>query len=498
MKTYPDIASARAALVRQGPAEWLLPIAGRKPVILIANDAIMAGFDDGVFEQAVNTAEAPGIDQLIVQSDAHVGYGAPVGSVLVSKGYIYPGIVGPDICCSVSYLQTDLPDDAITDKRLRRAIMDAICARIPTGAGSRQAPKGFKIHPGELIAAACYGASAFVVEWLSTLGIPVDWIERLELAHYGEHGALNDRMLHLLATNPRIEAKLLQVNSLGGGNHFLSGQAVSVTPGMEDLAAYFGVISGAVGFLTHCGSRGFGFQLAASHFKSLEHHFARWGIPLPGGERELVHAPIGSPEADAYLLDMYLGANFAVINHLLINRSILDAVQEVVPGTKGHLVYHVSHNILREEAVGSSLAWVGRKGATRAFPAGHHGLKGTRFADTGHPVLLPGNPEAGSYIMVGQAAAEKTAYSINHGGGRALGRKAAKRALNQADVDASMLAHDIMYNGRSYPLDEAPAAYKDFTAVIDSVESAGLAKKVAKLTERFVIKDNDQSAEGAA
>ena len=266
----------------------------------------------------------------------------------------------------------------------------------------------------------------------------------------------------------------------------------------DELANQWGIKVGHVGFLTHCGSRGFGFQLAALHFKGLEARFRAWGIPLPGGEKELVYAPVDSPEGRAYLLDMWLGANFATVNHLLINTYLLEAIQEVIPGAKGDLVYHVSHNIGREEAVGGHLRWVFRKGATRAFPAGHHELLGTPYADTGHPILLPGNPEAGSYIMVGRPDAIKTAYSINHGAGRAMGRNAAKRTLNQKTVDDGMLAADILYNGRNYPIDEAPAAYKDFNQVIGSVEEAGLARTVAHLQARFVLKDSDQSAEGSA
>jgi tRNA-splicing ligase RtcB len=498
MKTYANVLEAKAALVRRGEAEWILPVNGKKPVKFIANEVILNSFDDGVFEQAVNTAEAPGIDQLIVGPDAHKGYGMPVGSILVSDSHLYPGVVGPDICCSMSFLQTDLPDDAITDKKIRRALIDAICARIPTGAGSRQAPKAKKFDVATTIwdAASC-GANT-EMDFYRELNIPTEWASRCEVPIYGKTFELYDRLKSLIQSNPRLLEKLSQIGSYGGGNHFGEAQAVTVAPGMEPLAEHFGIKSGKVGFLSHCGSRGFGFQLAASHFKGLEKRFHDWGIPLPGNEKELIHAPKNSEEGLNYLLDMYLGANFAVVNHLLINKYVLDAFQEVFPGVKGNLVYHVSHNILREEVVEDSLKWVGRKGATRAFPAGHHALKGTIYADTGHPILLPGNPEAGSYIMVGTKEAEKTAYSINHGAGRAMGRNQAKRELNQKIVDDKMLAADIMYNGRSYPLDESPDAYKNFNEVIKSVESAGLAKTVAKLTARFVIKDNDQSAEGAA
>jgi tRNA-splicing ligase RtcB (3'-phosphate/5'-hydroxy nucleic acid ligase) len=158
-----------------------------------------------------------------------------------------------------------------------------------------------------------------------------------------------------------------------------------------------------VAFLSHCGSRGFGNILAQRQFKALEGFFQQWGLPFPAGDKQLVYAPLGTPEADAYLDDMALGANFATVNHLLINALVLEAFQEVLPGTTGQLVYFISHNIARQEVVDNRSAWVHRKGATRAFPGGHHALADTPFADTGHPILLPGIPRDGSVVMVAQA-----------------------------------------------------------------------------------------------
>jgi tRNA-splicing ligase RtcB len=139
--------------------------------------------------------------------------------------------------------------------------------------------------------------------------------------------------------------------------------------------------------------------------------------------------------------------------------------------------------------VNDQLAWVHRKGATRAFPGGHHALKDTPFAATGHPILLPGNPRDGSVVMVAKPEAVKSCFSVNHGAGRCMGRKAAARNLNQQEVNADFETHDILYNARQYPIDEAPNAYKDFKEVLHSVESAGLAQQVCKLKARFVIKD---------
>jgi tRNA-splicing ligase RtcB len=190
---------------------------------------------------------------------------------------------------------------------------------------------------------------------------------------------------------------------------------------------------------------------------------------------------------------MSLGCNFATVNHMLINALVLEAFQEVIPGTQGHLVYFISHNIARRELLDGKMVWVHRKGATRAFPGGHPGLKGTCFEQTGHPILLPGNPQAGSAVMVAEAGARTSCFSVNHGAGRAKGRKAAIREFDQKSIDQSFVDCDILTNCRQYPKDEAPAAYKDFNEVLRSVTGAGLASEVARLKARFVIKDADKA-----
>lgn len=491
-------------LVERDEALAWLPVGAGKPVTVVGTAAIRATFGEQCLRQAVASRLAPGVEDLVLNPDAHVGYGAPIGCVMTSGSHIYPGPVGVDIKCSMSLLQLDIPADAIEDRRTRRALIDAIVKRTPTGAGSRKAPKGR--HGAALKAgqrAALEGASEAVCE---ALGIPAHWARRCEdSAHVGHDGtadALALRMGQLEAAGKltRLADKYGQLGSYGGGNHFGECEVVEVddSPAARAAAAAFGLRDGQVAFLSHCGSRGFGYQLAKEQFKTLQGKFDRWQIPFPGGDRELVYAPLGTPEADAYLDDMALGANFATVNHLLINALVLEACQEVLPGCGGDLVYFISHNIARQEVVDGRLRWVHRKGATRAFPAGHVGLKGTPFEATGHPILLPGNPKDGSAVMVAQPGAAVSNYSVNHGAGRIMGRKAAARALDQGEVNAQLDAHDILTNCRDYPVDEAPAAYKDFGEVLRSVEAAGLASSVARLRARFVIKDADKSSGGAA
>ncbi len=486
-------------IVETGEATAMLPAPGNKgkPITVIGTKKIRDGFDATCIQQALNARSGPGVSDLVLNPDAHAGYGAPVGCVLVSPTHIYPGPVGVDIKCSMSLLQLDLPADAVKDKPVRRALIDAILERTPTGAGQgqRSAKKSRPVDEALGKRAAIFGAAPNVC---SALGIPPEWAQVCEDAQHGGHDdsfdALGNRLDRILASGliRNFGDKVRQLGSYGGGNHFGECEVVKIGDNerARTAAEVFGLRDGSVAFLSHCGSRGFGNILAQGQFRALQEKFQNWNIPLPGEDRELVYAPLGTPEADNYIDDMSLGANFATVNHMLINALVLEAFQEVIPGTTGRLVYFISHNIARQEIVANQKCWVHRKGATRAFPAGHHALKGTRYENTGHPILLPGNPTAGSVVMVADPGAEKSCYSVNHGAGRCKGRKAAIRELDQKTVDQEFSDSDILSNCRQYPKDEAPAAYKDFEEVLKSVTSAGLASPVATLKARFVIKDS--------
>jgi len=489
-------------LIPTGEATAMLPVAGgkSKPITVIGTEAIRRTFDDACLQQAINSRLAPGVVELVLNPDAHIGYGAPIGCVMASPSHIYPGPVGVDIKCSMSLLQLDLPAGAINDRQTRRAIIDAIGQRVPTGAGrgQRSVSKSRPVSEPLGRRIAVEGASSAVCE---SLGIPPRWALRCEdSAHFGHddtRDALAARLDWLVHSGafPNFAEKMRQLGSYGGGNHF--GEAEIVHVGDDKRAQFcakvFGLQDGHVAFLSHCGSRGFGHDLAMGQFRTLQGKFNAWGIPFPGSDKELCYAPLGTPEANAYLDDMAMGANFATVNHMLINALVLEAFAEVCPGVKGELVYFISHNIARKEIVNNQPMWVMRKGATRAFPAEHHSLKDTPFQHTGHPILLPGDPQRGSAVMVALPTADLSLYSVNHGAGRMLGRKHAMRTLDQAAINRSFDERDILTNCRNYPMDEAPAAYKDFDEVLRSVKLAGLASEVARLQARFVIKDASEA-----
>ena len=494
-----------------GEAEAFLPLPDNngKPIRVFGTEAIRATFDDQTLQQALNSRSCPGVTEVVINPDAHVGYGAPIGCVMASPTHIYPGPVGVDIKCSMSLLQFHLPEAELIDKKVRRALINAIVERTPTGPGrgARSVKKSRNILAELGVKAVTEGASDDVLRRArhpATSG-RCACEDRAHTAHDGMrvHG------LHVIVSNYLRARKRVWANFEGQGPANSAATAAATTSAnakwcdLSDQATLHRSVAETFGLRARPRRIPQPLWLARPRSTTWRQgqfrdacRIAVRAVGHPAARRaisELVYAPLGTPEANAYIDDMSLGANFATVNHLLINALVLEAFQEVLPGVTGDLVYFISHNIARQEIVDNRESWVHRKGATRAFPAGHHALKDTKYAATGHPILLPGNPRDGSVVMVAQAGAEKSCFSVNHGAGRALGRKNAMRTLDQKTVDADFETYDILTNCRQYPKDEAPAAYKDFKEVLRSVEVAGLAKTVASLKARFVIKDGSEA-----
>ncbi len=284
-------------------AVGFLPARGNKgkPITVIGTDAIRDGFDQMCLKQVLNSREAPGVTDVVLNPDAHSGYGAPIGCVMVSPTHIYPGPVGVDIKCSMSLIQFDCLDEVIADKKVRRELINAVCKRTPTGAGKgqRHAKHGREVDFELGYKMATEGASEAVCE---ALGIPYAWAQRCEDAYHVGHddstGALQKRLDKMLdgGYRERFLNKMQQVGTYGGGNHFGEAQRVEINGSHEAKVAaeVFGLKDGHVAFLSHCGSRGFGHDLASNQFKVLEKKFEKWGVPFPANDKKLVYAPLGT------------------------------------------------------------------------------------------------------------------------------------------------------------------------------------------------------------
>ncbi|RYZ73467.1 MAG: RtcB family protein, partial [Proteobacteria bacterium] len=264
------------------------------------------------------------------------------------------------------------------------------------------------------------------------------------------------------------------LGSLGGGNHFIELQRC------EETQSLFVQV--------HTGSRGFGHGLATNYFD-----LARAEHPELGADIDLGYFTPESPHYRSYLNAVAAGGNFAILNRLILFEEVREVFREVFKADL-ELIYEISHNLVQTEThpeFGNVL--VHRKGATRAFPAGHPALIGTPWETVGHPVLIPGSNRDWSYILRPGPGAARSGYSVNHGAGRRLSRGEATRTLSQSKIDAEYREAGILVNtdGR-VPIDEAAPCYKDSQSVIDVVVEAGLATIEYRLWPLASIKGTDE------
>jgi tRNA-splicing ligase RtcB len=453
--------------------------------IVFATEALMASLrDDPALQQVANVATLPGIvGASLAMPDVHWGYGFPVGGVAAMArdgGVISPGGIGFDINCGVRLLRTDLTEAEVRPVLGRLA--DALFHAVPSGVGART---GHRLKGPEMDAVLRRGA-----RW--ALDHDLAWPEDVERTEEG--GCLPGADPAAVSSTAR-ERGADQLGTLGSGNHFLE---VQVVDRIDDpgAAAAFGLRQGQVTVMIHCGSRGLGHQVCTDHLAVMDRAGARYRISLP--DRQLACAPLGSPEADAYLAAMAAAANFAWANRQLIAHGVRRAFGEVfgrTPEALGiHQVYDLSHNIAKFERhlVDGRMTevCVHRKGATRAFPAGHPDVPAP-YREVGQPVLVPGDMGRASYVAVGAPGSmERSFGSACHGAGRNLSRHAALKALRGVKIADELRRRGIEVRAERYDLlaEEASLAYKDVEAVIEATAGAGLARPVARLRPLAVIK----------
>jgi tRNA-splicing ligase RtcB len=193
---------------------------------------------------------------------------------------------------------------------------------------------------------------------------------------------------------------------------------------------------------------------------------------------------------------MACAANFAWANRQCITHWARQAIRQVFGEAPEdvRLVYDVSHNIAKFETYevdGNQIeVCVHRKGATRAFPAGHPALAPS-VRPHGQPVLIPGDMGRYSYVAVGtEVAVEESFGSTCHGAGRMRSRSAIKKLLEGVDVRGDLKKRGIVVRAQNPKLlaEEASEAYKDVADVVDICQEAGIARKVARMRPLAVIK----------
>jgi tRNA-splicing ligase RtcB len=407
--------------------------------------------------------------------DGHWGYGFPIGGVAafdVEHGVISPGGVGYDINCGMRLIRTDL---TLADVQpYLEKLMTELFRKVPAGVGA----SGFvRLSGEEFRRVMTHGA-----RWCVERGY--GW--HRDLVRMEEGGCIEGADPSIV-TDHAIQRGINQLGTLGSGNHYLEVQVVSNERIFDPVTAAALGITGheQIVVMVHCGSRGFGHQVASDYLKVFEKAMLRYGITVK--DQQLACAPFRSPEGQEYFSAMNCAANTAFANRQVITHQIREAFATVFGRSAEalgmELVYDVAHNIAKVERYAEGELVVHRKGATRAFGPGSPELPET-FRQTGQPVICGGSMETGSYLLVGTDQAVRDTFgSTMHGSGRTMSRAQAKRTVRGEQLQQQMKKRGILVKAVSMSglAEEAGLAYKNISEVVESVDRAGITKKVLEL-----------------
>jgi len=457
---------------------WELPATYKKgmkvPVKIVASETLLNSMDEGVFEQITNVACLPGIQKnAIALPDSHWGYGFPIGGVAafdLEDGIISPGGIGFDINCGVRLVKTNLKYDEV--KPQLKKLMDHLFKTVPAGVGRGGFVKLSNEQFDDIITKG--------TRWCVDNGYGVeDDLKKTE-----NSGCIEGADTSKISAKARSRG-IGQLGTVGSGNHFLELQIVNKIRD-EELAKKFGLFEGQVTFMIHCGSRGFGHQVATDYLKIFNDAMGKYNIKI--NDKELACAPFNSVEGQNYFKAMACAANMAFANRQVIMHRAREGFEHVF-GKKAEemgieLVYDVAHNIAKVEeylidGVNKKVV-VHRKGATRAFPPGHKELI-PLYQETGQPIVLGGSMETESYLLVGtQKAMDETFGSTAHGVGRTMSRSQARKQVRGEKLQQDMAKKGIYVRTASMSglAEEAGFAYKSVNAVVDSLHESGISKRV--------------------
>jgi tRNA-splicing ligase RtcB (3'-phosphate/5'-hydroxy nucleic acid ligase) len=453
----------------------------RVPGRIFASEQLVQAMDEKVREQVKNVAALPGIQLAsIAMPDAHWGYGFPIGGVAAfdpeEDGVISVGGVGFDISCGVRTIKTGLSVEQVRPRL--QLLVDRLFNSVPAGVGSEGM---IHLTPGQVDEMLAGGA-----RWAVDKGFG----SKEDLAYIEEQGTLTAADPSQVSATAK-KRQIREMGTLGSGNHYLEVQVVRDIYD-EHAARVMGLGKDDVVISIHCGSRGLGHQIGTDYLKHLAVAAQQYGIMIR--DRELVSAPISSPQGEQYFGAMCAGINCALANRQIIAHLVSQVVNEIFPEALVKMLYDVSHNTCKVEKheINGKMKrlYVHRKGATRAFGSGRSDLP-REYRDIGQPVLIGGTMGTSSYVLVGTDEGMKIAFgSACHGAGRAMSRTRAAKQWQGREVLRSLAEQGVLVRGHSFSgiAEEAPEAYKNVTEVVDAAHHAGLARKVARVVPIACVK----------
>ncbi|QFP94869.1 RtcB-like RNA ligase [Mycobacterium phage Marshawn] len=361
--------------------------------------------DDQTLAQAQAIADMPFVyPHVALMPDAHYGKGSSVGTVIPTEGALIPAAVGVDIGCGMIAARTEYTADDLVGRDLAE-LRASIESAIPMSAG------GYNRSVDR------YEFTAPRLRWLEVFGDRYD----VNLSH-----------------SPKWRE---QLGTLGGGNHFIE-------LCLDHLDR--------VWLFLHSGSRGVGNKIAQRHIKAAQGYCANNGLHVP--HTDLAYLVEGTPEFDAYLVELRWAQQFALFNRGEMMDRFVQAFAHWLGGTNPHemIVEQINthHNYTEREVHGGRDVWLTRKGAIDA----NAGVRG----------LIPGSMGTCSYVVTGKGNAAGLC-SAPHGAGRRFSRTKARKMFTVEDLAERM--QGIEYKHGEAWVDEIPDAYKPIDVVMHDAEA---------------------------
>lgn len=410
-----------------------------------------------------------GIERIILTPDFHKGAGIPIGTVFRSQGFAIPRSIGSDGGCGMRFLMTDVSRDEFDSlgnklDHILRYIFFEGGRNIPLSRQQREAI--FKVGIPGLLELPHSGEGIWEY-WDQESVFPSG-----ETDHHHNGGGFPARTIFEMSDFIRGSGGEYtrddQIGSIGGGNHFCEFQVVEEV--IDRRRAYdWRIRRDKIAIMVHSGSVGIG-HVVGNHFtdwarsiypSGLKHHNDFYLIP--------------DRFSDPYLEALWNAANFAIVNRLFLGLMMVRALSEALGRRVHHdVVYDAPHN----------LVWVDDRGFLHR--------KGACPAGQAEPVLVPGSMGTSSYIMVGHGS-EESFCSACHGAGRIRPRQGARKLSQNpcrviSKIDPHGLRKEIRDDYMKSLAEEAPEHYKDVLPVIQTIEGAGIATRVARTFPLLTVK----------
>lgn len=503
-------------LCRESPTQLRLENPYGVPVRVFANDSV--AIDRSATDELGSLLELAGtveqihraqpdffedrqaaVAEVAVSPDFHKGKGVPIGTSLLTRGFIVPQAIGNDVNCGMRLHATDLTEDQVRrvlpdlERRIRHVFFEG-GREIPM----RRVQRESLLQEGlaGVLQTHARGEQKGLWSWYQAARQEQD-LQRV-IGGGGLKSAISPILNDYLGEDRLTYDD--QIGSIGGGNHFVELQVVRKV--LEGPTAFaWGLRPGRVVVMIHTGCVKLGYPTGSKFadvvreiYPKTISHPQNGVFVLPEGERF-------ATQWKAFWNSYGNAVNFAFANRLMLSLMMLRALTEVVGETSYPLVYDAGHNVVGPEDIDGQRCYLHRKGATPA--RGFQEMEQTEFAYYGEPVLIPGSMGASSFILAGMGN-RQSLFSASHGAGRSLSRGHALKVDEQrfrqflkefhvvtpidparADVRSRP---DILRKWEEELKTEAPFAYKEIGPVIDTQVAAATVRGVAEVKPILTVK----------